>query len=266
MVARRTRWAALGCLFCRGALADPAAECPEGWFCEPPPEGAASGPPEALPPRPPEALPPSSVREPEPLPAARPPPLASHELMLDDADYEPEPAALDREFGVQGRLGVALIDDGDSPAHPFMAGAGLGFVFLPLDFLGVELSVDSAFGRDALDAKRQEVAVSAALLTFLNTREPVQVFLTTGLFHSWAHVEPPGTYARDYRYVGAILGLGAQFAIQPLFAATAQIDGFIRGRVDEGAAAEPEFVNEVTGETSNTSTGMLLRLGAIRYF
>ena len=197
------------------------------------------------------------MHEPQASPAA---------LIPDDPGYEPEPVLSDREFGVQARLGLALINDGDSPAHPFMAGVGLGVLLLPLDFLGVALSVDSGFGRDALGAERRELAVSAGLLTFLNTGEPVQVFLTTGLFHSWAHVDPSGTYARDYRYFGALLGLGAEFAFQPLFAATAQIDGFIRGRVDEGAGAEPEFVNDTTGETSNASAGMLLRLGAIRYF
>ena len=246
MRARCTRLAALGCLFCRSAVADPSAECPEGWYCEAPPE----------------ALPPSNVREPQ-ASAASPAPISP-----DEVEYDPESEVLDpdRRFGVQGRFGLALIDDGDSPAHPFMAGVGVAFVFLPLEAVGVELSVDSGFGRDALDAERRELAVSAALVNFLNTREPVQVFLTTGLFHSWAHVEPSASDARDYRYFGAVLGLGLQLEFQPLCAVTAQIDGFIRGRVDEGAGAEPEFVNQTTGETSNTSAGMLLRLGAIRYF
>jgi hypothetical protein len=254
MFVRSARLAALGCLFCQSAGADPSAECPKGWFCEAPPEAARS--------RGPEALPPSSVRESEPSALSRAP------LSPDAVEEEPEPAfaAPDPQFGVHGRLGVALVDDGDSPAHPFMAGVGLGFLFLPLDFVGVELSVDSGFGRDALDAERRELAVSAALRSVLNPREPVQVFVTTGLFHSWARVDPGGSQARDYRYFGAVLGLGAELAFQRLYAATAQIDGFIRGRVDAGAAAEPEFVNETTGETSNTSAGMLLRLGAIRYF
>ena len=163
-------------------------------------------------------------------------------------------------------MGVPLIDDGDSPAHPFRAGPGLGFVLLPLDTIGVELSVDSAFGRDALDAKRRELAVSGALLAFFDTHQLVQVFLSTGLFHSWAHVEPPSSYDRHYRYFGAFLGVGGEFTFHPRYSAFLRLDGFIRGRVDEGAANDPEFMHQNTGETSNSSAGVLLRVGAARYF
>lgn len=183
-----------------------------------------------------------------------------------DAEYEPEPALGDRFFGVQARLGVPLIDDGDSPARPFMAGLGLGVVFLPLDHIGLELSADSAFGRDALDAARREVAVSGALLAFFETHRLVQVFLSAGLFHSWAHVQPTASYDRRYRYFGAFLGVGAELTFHPRYSAFLRLDGFMRGRVDAGAGEDPEFVRRSSGETSNSSSGALLRVGAARYF
>ena len=37
--------------------------------------------------------------------------------------------------------------------------------------------------------------------------------------------------------------------------------GFVRGRTDSAADRNPEFVDEVTGRTSNTSGGGLMRVG-----
>lgn len=249
----------LGGPLCRTAIADPSAACPEGWFCEPPPAADAPSPP----------APPSPPIESEPREAdaaANSLDLAPHVALPDMDTYEPEPAQGDRSFGVQLRFDLPLIDDGDSPAHPFMAGPGLGFVFLPLDHIGLELAVDSAFGRDAIDARRRELAVSGALLAYFDTHPLVQVFLSTGLFHSWAEVEPPASYARHYRYFGAFLGLGAEGTFHPLTSAFVRLDGFMRGRVDEGASNDPEFIHTGTGETSNSSAGALLRVGATRYF
>jgi len=213
----------------------------------------------------PEAAPPTPTPLPEP---GEPPADYAADVSFPDVedDYEPEPTRGDRVLGVTARALVPLIDDGDSPAHPFMAGPGVGLVYLPLDFIGVEFALDSAFGRDALDAKRRELAVSAALLAFFETHELAQIYLSTGLFHSWAEVEPPESYDRHYRYFGAFLGLGTELTFHPLYSAFLRLDGFIRGRVDQGAGSDPEFFHRTTGETSNSSAGMLLRVGAARYF
>lgn len=250
-------------LLCRSAIADPSAACPAGWFCEPPP--AAEVPPGAS------AAPPvhSTASGSAPHEPARAASTAQHapDVTLPDMDtYEPEPVQSDRSFGVQARFVLPLIDDGDSPAHPFMAGPGLGFVFLPLDHIGLELAADAVFGRDALDARRRELAVSGALLAFFDTHPLLRVFASTGLVHSWAEVEPPGSYARHYRYFGAFLGLGAELTVQRLTTAFVRLDGFMRGRVDEGAKSDPEFVHSTTGDTSNSSAGVVLRVGAARYF
>lgn len=251
-----TLLAAFSCLFCRIASADPSAACPDGWFCEPPPEAAPAAPEAPLP-------------GPTPLPESGEPPADYYARDVSfpevEDDYEPEPSRGDRVLGVTARALVPLIDD-DSPAHPFMAGPGIGLVYLPLDFIGVEFAVDTAFGRDALDAKRRELAISAALLAFFETHELVQVFLSTGLLHSWADVEPRQSYDRHYRYFGAFLGLGTELTFHPLYSAFLRLDGFIRGRVDQGAGNDPEFFHRTTGETSNSSAGMLLRIGAARYF
>lgn len=248
---------------CRSAIADPSAACPEGWFCEPPP---ADAPPPPASPRP--APPPGGSSRPEAAqePAAADGTLPPNVVWPEMDTYEPEPASSDRSWGVQVRFDLPLIDDGDSPAHPFMAGAGLGFVYLPLDHIGLELAVDSAFGRDALDARRRELGVSGALLAFFDTHPRLRAFLSMGLFHSWAEVEPPASYERHYRYFGALLGLGAELTLRPLTSAFVRFDGFMRGRVDAGAGSEPEFVHSATGETSNSSAGALLRIGAARYF
>lgn len=249
---------AVGCLFCRAASADPSASCPDGWFCEPAPDAEA---PRAAPGGAPYSVP----ETPDDSQADM---RGAPDLVLpgEEAGYEPEAVRGDRVFGVQLRLNVPLIDDGDSPAHPFMAGPGLGFAFLPLQHIGLELAVDSAFGRDALDAERRELAVSGALLALFDTHELVQISLSTGLFHSWAHVRPPASYDRDYRYFGAFLGLGAELNFHPLMSAFLRLDAFMRGRVDEGASQDPEFIHRSSGETSNSSAGALLRVGVARYF
>lgn len=258
-----TLFGALGSLLTRTAIADPSAACPEGWYCEPPPEADAPVP---HPPPAPLHSTPSESAPPEPDTAMHFVP-ADFDFAVPDMDaYEPEAARGDRAFGVQLRFDLPLIDDGDSPAHPFMAGPGLGFVFLPLDHIGLELAADSAFGRDGLDAQRRELAVSGALLAFFDTHQLVQVFLSTGLFHSWAQVEPRASHARHYRYFGAFLGLGAELTFHPLASAFVRLEGFMRGRVDEGASNEPEFIHRASGETSNSSAGALLRVGAARYF
>jgi hypothetical protein len=229
---RSALWGAVGYFVCRSASADPSASCPEGWFCEPPPEGEVPAAPT------PYSAPPTPHDSRGAIHVA--PDLA---VPREEAGYEPEPARGDRAFGVQ-----------------------VGFSFLPLHHIGLELAVDSAFGRDALDAERRELAMSGALLALFDTHELVQVGLSTGLFHSWAHVQPPSSYDRRYRYFGVFLGLGAELTFDPLTSAFLRLDAFMRGRVDEGASKDPEFVHRSSGETSNSSAGALLRVGAARYF
>ncbi|HEY6722571.1 MAG TPA: hypothetical protein VI197_01030, partial [Polyangiaceae bacterium] len=110
---------AIGSLLCRSVAADPSAECPTGWFCEPAPATDAPRP------APPESASPRIESAPPESEALASPTLDRDGALPDMDTYEPKPAQGDRSWGVQLRFDLPLIDAGDSPAHPFMAGPGL---------------------------------------------------------------------------------------------------------------------------------------------
>ena len=64
--------------------------------------------------------------------------------------------------------------------------------------------------------------------------------------------------------MGGHAGIGGELKIGSRFGLSAELRGFIRTRVDGGS--EPEFYNPETGETSDTSAGAMLSLGAHLYF
>lgn len=240
---------------CSPAAAHPDEACPEGWFCEPE---------RPDPRRHPAALPTPAEPRSRAAPASPAPPAATASLTATAPPAAfPEPAVR-RNVGVlvRGRCTIPEVYGGG--ARPLMAGVGLGFRALPLEQLAVDVAVDALGGSDALDARRRELAASAALTVFLDTRQPVQVFLSSGLFYSWAHVAPRSQPDRNFRYLGAFMGLGAQYALSRAYSLSFDITLFVRGRVD-GASA-PEFVNQTTGETSNASGGSLAGVGIIRSF
>jgi hypothetical protein len=234
--------------------------CPDGWFCEPPPaERAAPAQQESAPLEPGEGAAAPSAWQDEAAGQAQPP---------EEANVDEWPVSTRREpgrFALLARGNFPLIEDGESPGAPLMAGVGAGFRYVPLKVLALDATFDSVFGRDYLDATRREFVLSGALVAFLNPGEHVQVYLNTGLFHSWARVEPPELSTRNYRYFGAFLGVGAEYRFARRFAFNAEIAAFIRGRIG-GGADSAEFVNRKTGETSNASAGALLRAGIAWYF
>ena len=69
-----------------------------------------------------------------------------------------------------------------------------------------------------------------------------------------------------YSYFGSQLGIGVEGRITRHFAIGADLIGFLRWRTDRHAAQNPEFIDPVTGRTTNTSGGGLLRLGATFYW
>ncbi len=171
-----------------------------------------------------------------------------------------------QRYALLGRLQLALLDDGSGAGKPFMGGPGAGVRVRPLPHLALDCAADAAFGRDALGAQRDELALSLGVTAFVNPQQDVQVYLPTGLFHAWARVDPEHGRRRSYRYFGAFLGIGAEYRFHPLVAISVELTGFIRGRTDGSASTEPEFVDLRTGETSNSSGGGLLRAGLLRYF
>ena len=97
-----------------------------------------------------------------------------------------------------------------------------------------------------------------------------QVYLLAGFGYAGAHVVNDSlgytTSANDYSYFGGQGGLGIEFRLARHFALNLDALGFIRTRTDSGADQNPEFIDPSTGQTSNTSAGVLFRGGMTFYF
>lgn len=269
--------------------AGPAAECPPGsWFCaqtgaQP---AAPAGQPVPLQPLPGtqaaqpsvtivqgSALPPPVVIYQPPPPVvvyqareAPPPPPLYH--------YRPRPQYPRRnEWGLNLHLEGAMFGSGNNH-DAGMGGMGFGLRYKPVPAFGLEANVDFLSGRDYNGFHRDETAFTVNGLIFLNPRSRSQVYLLAGFGWSSAravndnfgNASTDFASASNYSYFGGQAGIGLEFRVAKHFALNADIRGFIRGRTDDNAQYNPEFVNPSTGETSNTSAGALVTGGMTFYF
>ncbi|MEM9072163.1 MAG: outer membrane beta-barrel protein [Myxococcota bacterium] len=150
-----------------------------------------------------------------------------------------------------------------------MGGLELGLRFRPSRIFAMEIAVGAYGGRDYNDQDRLEVPLMANLMVFLPRASRVQFYLYGGIGTSFARVEGVhrgyGEFqSRDLRYVGAQLGAGVEWRVNPRFALSIDMRGFIRQRVDDDG--QPEFFDPDTGRTTDTSGGGVGSLGAHFYF
>lgn len=151
-----------------------------------------------------------------------------------------------------------------------MGGAGFGLRYKPIPYFGVEADIDFAGGRDYNDFQRNESAFTVNGLVFLNPRSMAQVYLLAGFGWSGADViddrtDPSNPRSFTYSYFGGQAGVGLELRFSKHFAINGDVRGFVRGRIDNGAQLNPEFVDGA-GRTTNTSGGGLLTLGMTFYF
>ncbi|MEM6956333.1 MAG: outer membrane beta-barrel protein [Myxococcota bacterium] len=168
------------------------------------------------------------------------------------------------KLGLTARIGSLLAED------VRMGGLTAGLRFRPSRIFGVELSIGAFGGSDYYDRDRVEVPVSFDFMFHFPRASRFQAYALIGSHFSWARAEGfdpvfgPGTI-REFRYFGGQIGLGMEYRLNRHFAVSADIRGFIRTRIDNEFDA-PEFVNATTGETTDTSAGALVSLGAHFYF
>jgi len=261
-----------------------AGDCPDGWFCEdnaapalPPPGTPAdsprppSGRPQQLPPGPPAFNPP-----------AYPPPrgAADDSVIYFDAPDNPPPKKSRhrrgfREWGFNLHLEAALMGNKSERAdNAQMGGLGFAFRFRPMPVLAFEAGVDLLTGTDFQGYSRSEAALLLNTLVFFNPHDVVQLYGLGGLGFSGATVTiaPRANEAafkrhdEDYSYVGGQLGFGVEVRVTRSIAIAGDLVGFIRGRTDERSDTVPEFIDEQTHRSTNTSGGGLLRVGATFYW
>jgi hypothetical protein len=236
--------------------------CPPGsWTC---PEEAPSS---SLP-----ALPAESdvSEQPGPEPAAAPPLVAYGPV--DEQPPGPTPLPIEParrrtgpEWGAQLRLeGMAMDDRAADSAG--MGGFGLSLRPRPTPHFAIDCGVDFLAGIDYRGYRRDEAAFLVNPMVFINPRNKVQAYLLGGVGFSWAKLDNPGGPAIRYSYVGIDAGAGVEWRFSRHMAFGGDLIWFVRGRTDPEASRQPEFVDRRTGRTTNTSVGVLARIGLTFYW
>jgi len=259
--------------------------CPPGsWFCadtQATPSAPAGQPVQPLQQLPPAHAPPPAVQY-QPAPAA--PPVVVYQppppvVVVQPAHPEQPPPVYvytprdayprKNEWGLSLHLEGAMMGHRRSDSSG-MGGLGVGVRYKPIPHLGVEADLDFVGGRDYNGMRRGETAFTVNGLLFVNPKSKAQLYFLGGFGWSGARVVDD-TYGYDraayhYGYFGGQLGVGMEWRISKHFALNADLRGFIRGRVDRSAHYQPEFVDPVTGRSTNTSGGGLITGGMTFYF
>jgi opacity protein-like surface antigen len=161
-----------------------------------------------------------------------------------------------------------------------LGGAGAGLRFKPTRSFGLEADLDFAGGdHDYQGNKRSEAAFTLNALWFLNPQSHAQLYVLAGFGWSGAHVtcdSCANVVDSHYDYFGGQLGVGLELRLTRVLAFNLDIRGFVRGRTDDLARAQPEFeqpagCSSSAGgypgcRTTNTSGGGLVTGGMTLYF
>lgn len=259
-----------------------AGDCPEGdWFCEPAPALEAPPAPPGPPARPARPERGAGRGEPPPFDPPPPPPRDSYEderqIRIDVERVRPPRPRRSRgfrEWGVNLHVDLGLMGNGANLSPDAnMNGFGGALRFRPIPHIAIEGSLELLWGNDYNGFQRFEQALLVNGLFFANPRSAVQLYGIVGLGFGAALLDS-GTTAqgepllRDetYSYAGGQLGFGIEARVTRHFALGADLMGFLRWRRDPHAADNPEFIDPLTGRTTNTSAGGLVRLGATYYW
>jgi hypothetical protein len=210
----------------------------------------------------------------EPPPAAPPPPPSpprARPLPKQKVyGYEPPPPVRRRfvpEWGINAHFqGATLGDKSEAASNAKMGGMGFAIRTRPWGHFAVDFGIDFINGIDYQGNRRQEIPLSLNALWFLNPRSKAQFYFLGGINWSNARVDLPAGNRAEYTYFGAQGGAGLEIRFSRRIAMNLDFLGFIRGRTDDGARFQPEFVDPTTGRSTNTSGGGLMRLGLTAYW
>ena len=183
------------------------------------------------------------------------------------------PQRLYSKWGFNLRVEGAAMGDGAS-VDAGIGGLGLSLRYRPVPAFGFDLGVDVIGGKDYNGFTRIETPVSLNAMIFVNPRSRVQFYLIGGAHLSHASVradsqsddknrlltlQDDGRWGADYNYFGGQGGAGLEFRLGRRVGLSFDVLGFIRKRTDDGK--QPEYVDAMTGKTTNTSGGVLFRGG-----
>lgn len=235
------------------------------------------------------------VRKAPPPPAARPVVVRKTRVR---ATYSsacrgstcPTQRAWRSEWGLNARVeGVGFGGDRNSDVAAArdagMGGFGISLRYRPWARFALDAGFDVVGGTDFNGFERVETPFSLNGIFYFNPRSRAQFYVIGGVNWSRATVrsdEPSplltqtkdgSGYSADYKYFGGQIGAGLEFRLSKRLAFNVDVLGFMRSRTDvddddhhmkEGRTDSnkgPEYINTVTGQTTNSSGGGLFRGG-----
>ncbi len=198
----------------------------------------------------------------------------------------PKPAKprrrIKKEWGLNLRLQGVMMGRGKESHKPAedagMGGLGVSLRYRPVPHFAFDAGLDFVGGIDYEGNERTESALLLNGIVFFNPKDKVQVYAIGGLGFSSAEVNEMSTLQtadgelieseerKEFSYFGGQLGMGLEFRVGRKTALNLDVIGFVRGRTDEKARTEPEFVDPETGRTTNASGGGLFRGGITFYW
>jgi hypothetical protein len=180
-----------------------------------------------------------------------------------------------REWGFNLRLEGLLMGDSDREGPPKsddarMGGLGFSLRYRPIPHFAFDAGLDFLGGVDWQGDRRNETALLLNAMIFFNPRSKAQIYMLGGIGFSGARVlrehDMAEPVVEDYAYFGGQLGLGLELRVGRKTALNLDVLGFLRGRTDDQARFDPEFVDPETGRATNTSGGGLIRGGVTFYW
>jgi len=193
------------------------------------------------------------------------------------------------EWGLNARVqGVSFGGDdrGDMPSRDAgMGGFGLSLRYRPWARFALDAGFDVIGGTDFNGFERVETPFSLNGVFYFNPRSRTQFYAIGGVNWSSATVrsDDPSPlltadksgngYSAEYKYFGGQIGVGLEFRLSKRLSFNVDVLGFMRSRTDvdddhhdndgrnQGKADVPEYVDTVTGQTTNKSGGGLFRGG-----
>jgi hypothetical protein len=131
------------------------------------------------------------------------------------------------------------------------------------------VGADYIGGTDANGYERHELPIGLNAMLFPNPYHLAQFYVFGGVNWAMARVRSDdreshlaGGNTDDYGYFGGQLGAGIEFRVRPLIGINIDALGFVRTRTDDDEGGRfPEYVDETTGDSSNTSAAGMVRAG-----
>lgn len=244
-------------------------------FATPPPRHRHAPPPVVVyQPPPPGGPPPQIVIVAPGAAAPRPATRVVVREEVESVPLKPPAKRWHRRWGLNLRVEGAALGGGEhgGSEDAGMGGLGLSLRFRPVPAFAFDAGIDVLSGTDWNGFQRTEMPVSLSGMLFVNPKNRVQFYFLGGMHFSHAEVEMDSfnplrdsgwdeddANTREYSYFGGQGGIGLEFRISRLVALNVDVLGFVRSRTDDGGPAE--FTDPVSGQTTNTSGGGLLRGG-----